>query len=148
MKVYKSRRDWIYTLMYIMISLFLLVVVVISSLDKNFDLLNWVILTLILGIVNVLILINWFLIKTKIDRDELIVNAIFDIFKVDIFKITKIRIGETMWSGFHKCGTATGGLIVFSKNKNDLYITPENQDEFLKELLKVNRHIIIEDVRK
>lgn len=148
MKVYKSRRDWIYSLIYLVITILLVGSVISAFYDEDFSWISWWIMVFILGGINILILISFFFIKIRIKDEELIINIIVDIFRINIFKITKIRIGETMWSGFHKCGTATGGLIVFSKNKNDLYITPENQDEFLKQLLEVNRHIIIEDVRK
>lgn len=148
MKVYKSSRDWIYSLIYLVITILLVGSVISAFFDDDFTWISWWIMVFILGGINILILISFFFIKIKIKDEELIINIIFDIFRIKIFKITKIRIGETMWSGFHKCGTATGGLIVFSKNKNDLYITPKDQDEFLKQLLEVNRHIIIEDVRK
>lgn len=146
MKVYKSRRDWIYGSIFLGITLLFVAILVSSYFDSDFW--DWMWMVFILVGIDLIILINFFFIKIKIKDEELMVSVIYNVFKINIFKITKIRIGETMWSGFHKCGTATGGLIIFSKNKNDLYITPENQDEFLEELLKVNRHIIIEDVRK
>lgn len=146
MKVYKSKRDWIYGSIFLAITLLFVVILLLSYFDTGFW--DWMLMVFILGGINLIILINFFFIKIKIKDEELMVSVIYNVFRINIFKITKIRIGETMWSGFHKCGTATGGLIVFSKNKNDLYITPENQEEFLQELLKVNSHIIIEDVRK
>lgn len=148
MKVYKSRRDWIYSLIYLVITILLVGSVISAFFDEDFTWISWCLMVFILGGINIIILISFFFIKIKIKDEELIVNIIFDVFRINIFKITKIRIGETMWSGFNKCGTATRGLIIFSKFKNDLYITPENQEEFLKQLLEVNRHIIIEDVRK
>ncbi|KFC19932.1 PH domain-containing protein [Chryseobacterium sp. FH1] len=148
MKIFTSRLDGIYATMYIVITVFLLGIVGVSYFDEDLNVLGWSILTAILLAVVVVLSISFFFIKIKIKDEELIVSVIYNVFRINIFKITKIRIGETMWSGFHKCGTATGGLIIFSKNKNDLYITPKNQDEFLEELLKVNSHIIIEDVRK
>ena len=148
MKIFTSRLDGIYATMYIVITVFLLGIVGVSYFDGDLNVLGWSILTAILLAVVMVLSISFFFIKIKIKDEELMVSVIYNVFKINIFKITKIRIGETMWSGFHKCGTATGGLIVFSKNKNDLYITPKNQDEFLEELLKVNSHIIIEDVRK
>lgn len=146
MKIYKSRRDWIYGSILLVITLLFAIILFSSYFDTGFW--DWMLMVFILGGINLIILINFFFIKIKIKDEELIVSVFYNVFRINIFKITKIRVGETMWSGFHKCGTATGGLIIFSKNKNDLYITPENQDEFLKELLKVNGHIIIEDVRK
>jgi hypothetical protein len=49
-----------------------------------------------------------------------------------------------MWSGFNKFGTATNGLIIFTKHRNDLYITPENEELFLNQLQKINPKIILE----
>lgn len=146
MKVYTSKRDWVYGSLFLGISLLFVWIVIASYFDTPFS--GWLVLLLILLSTNSVLLISFFFIKIRIDSEELVVNVIFDIFRVSIFKITKIRIGETMWSGFVKCGTSVGGLIIFSKYKNDLYITPKNQDEFLKELLEINSHIVIEDVRK
>ena len=146
MKAYTSKRDWVYGSLFLGISLLFVGIAITSYFDTPFS--GWLLLLLLLLSVNSVLLISFFFIKIRIEGEELVVNVIFDVFRVSIFKITKIRIGETMWSGFNKCGTSVGGLIIFSKFKNDLYITPKNQDEFLKELLEINRHIIIEDVRK
>jgi len=146
MKVYKSKRDWIYGSLFLGISLLFVWIAIASYFDTPFS--GWLTMLFLLLVVNSVLLISFFFIKIRIDSEELVVNVIFDIFRVSIFKITKIRIGETMWSGFNKCGTSVGGLIIFSKYKNDLYITPKNQDEFLKELLEINSHIVIDDVRK
>lgn len=146
MKVYASKKDWIYGSLFLGISLPFVWIVITSYFDTPFS--EWLMMLFILLVINSVLLISFFFIKIRIDGEELVVNVVFDIFRVSIFKITKIRIGETMWSGFNKCGTSVGGLIIFSKYKNDLYITPENQDEFLRELLEINRHIVIEDLKK
>lgn len=146
MKVYASKKDWIYGSLFLGISLLFVWIVITSYFDTPFS--EWLMMLFILLVINSVLLISFFFIKIRIDGEELVVNVVFDIFRVSIFKITKIRIGETMWSGFNKCGTSVGGLIIFSKYKNDLYITPENQDEFLRKLLEINRHIVIEDLKK
>ncbi|MDP9954525.1 hypothetical protein J2X97_000162 [Epilithonimonas hungarica] len=145
MNIYKSKRDWIYGSLFLGIGLLFMIIIFSAYFDMSFS--EWLIMAIILSGINTVLLISFFFIKVRIDSEDLVVNVIFDIFRVSIFKITKIRIGETMWSGFHKYGTSVGGLIVFSKFKNDLYITPENRDEFLKKLLEINSHIIIDDVR-
>lgn len=71
----------------------------------------------------------------------LIVKVIFNVYKVDIKTITTINAGKTMWFGLHKYGTATKGLIISSKFKNDLYITPENESLFLQKLSDLNPNI-------
>lgn len=51
-----------------------------------------------------------------------------------------------MWSGFHKYGTATKGLIVFARYKDDLYISPENEELFYQKILEINPEVVIENV--
>lgn len=86
---------------------------------------------------------TFFLLKIKIEDDFLCVDLFYPIYKVDIRTITIIQMGKTMWFGFHKHGTATKGLIISSQFKNDVYITPQNEQEFLQKLLNINPNIII-----
>ncbi|MCZ2083938.1 MAG: PH domain-containing protein [Flavobacteriales bacterium] len=86
---------------------------------------------------------TFFLLKIKIEDDFLCVDLFYPIYKVDIRTITTIQMGKTMWFGFHKHGTATKGLIISSQFKNDVYITPQNEQEFLQKLLNINPNIII-----
>lgn len=84
--------------------------------------------------------------KIIIRNDELIVHWFFTIYKTKIQNITKIRKGETMWSGFHKYGNTTKGLIVFSRFQNDLYITPQNEELFFQNILTIHPEVEIEKV--
>lgn len=145
--MYTSKRDATYTIIYSLITLLLIGIILINFFDKDFTWSSWLLMVLVFGLIIMFSLIGFFFIKVKICGEKLVVNVIFDIFKIEISKFTKVRIGETMWSGFHKYGTSTKGLIIFSKDRNDLYVTPENQDEFLEQLLKINSQILIEDVR-
>ncbi len=88
----------------------------------------------------------YYRLKISIDGHFLTVNCFINLYKTDIRNITKIRKGETLWSGIHKYGTRTKGLIIFSKFKNDLYITPENEELFLQKILEINPGIVIERV--
>ena len=83
----------------------------------------------------------FFLLKIIIKDEFLYVHLFYPIYKVDIRTITTITTGKTMWVGFHKHGTATKGLIISSKFKNDLYITPKNESLFLQKLSEVNPNI-------
>ena len=81
-----------------------------------------------------------------VEGNFLMVKNVFILYRADIHQITKIRKGETMWSGFHKYGTATKGLIVFTKFKDDLYITPADEELFLSTILEINPDIVFEKV--
>ena len=83
----------------------------------------------------------FFLLKIIIKDEFLYVHLFYPVYKVDIRTITAITTGKTMWVGFHKHGTATKGLIICSKFKNDLYITPKNESLFLQKLSEVNPNI-------
>lgn len=83
----------------------------------------------------------FFLLKIIIKDEFLYIHLFYPVYKVDIRTITAITTGKTMWVGFHKHGTATKGLIISSKFKNDLYITPENESLFLQKLSEVNPNI-------
>lgn len=83
----------------------------------------------------------FFLLKIIIKDEFLYVHLFYPIYKVDIRTITTITTGKTMWVGFHKHGTATKGLTISSKFKNDLYITPENESLFLQKLSEINPNI-------
>jgi hypothetical protein len=101
--------------------------------------------SIFLIIVSILIL-SILKLKINIEENLLLIKIIFTVYKTDINKIYKVRIGEIMWSGINKFGTSTNGLIIFTKHLNDLYITPENEELFLIELQKINPNIILEKI--
>lgn len=85
---------------------------------------------------------SFLFLKLIIKGNFLIVYWFFNLYEVDIKTITTIEIGKTMWVGFHKHGTSTKGLTISSKFKNDLYITPQNEETFLHNLIEINPNII------
>jgi hypothetical protein len=144
--LFKSKKlDTTFKAMYIAIFVILIVMPIIIYITEK-EIVPFIILELLFGsILFILFLVNYYL-RIIIDGNYLIIKIIFLLFKADISKITKIRKGETMWSGFHKYGTTTKGLIIFTKYKDDLYITPENEEDFLKKILEINPNIIIEKI--
>jgi hypothetical protein len=130
--LFKSKKlDTTFKAMYIAIFVILIIMPIIIYIAEK-EIVPFIILELLFGsILFILFLANYYL-RIIIDGNYLIIKIIFVLFKADISKITKIRKGETMWSGFHRYGTTTKGLIIFTKYKDDLYITPENEEDFLK----------------
>lgn len=144
--LFKSKKlDTTFKAMYIGIFVILIILPFIIYIAEK-EIVPFIILELLFGsILFILFLANYYF-RIIIDENYLIIKIIFVFFKADISKITKIRKGETMWSGFHKYGTTTKGLIIFTKYKDDLYITPENEEDFLKKVLEINPNIIIEKI--
>ena len=101
---------------------------------------------IIVGIILLLQILTYYQLKIIIKEKTLYVHLFFTLYKAEIAKITKIRKGETMWSGFHKYGNSAKGLIIFAKFKNDLYIAPENEELFYTKILEINPNVIIEMV--
>lgn len=144
--LFKSKKlDTTFKAMYIAIFVILIVMPIIIYIAEK-EIVPFIILELLFGsILYIFFLANYYL-RIIIDGNYLIIKIIFVLFRADISKITKIRKGETMWSGFHKYGTTAKGLIIFTKYKDDLYITPENEEDFLKKILEINPNIIIEKI--
>jgi hypothetical protein len=144
--LFKSKKlDTTFKAMYIAIFVILIIMPIIVYIAEK-EIVPFIILELLFGsILFILFLANYYL-RIIINGNYLIIKIIFVLYKSDISKITKIRNGETMWSGFHRYGTTTKGLIIYTKYKDDLYITPENEEDFLKKILEINPNIIIEKI--
>ena len=146
--VFKTKKaDKTFTVMYVGLLLFLLAITIFTYIDKK-DSMVFLPMGIIIGFLFLLTILsnNW--LQIIIENDFLTVRLFFDLYKTNIKNITKIRKGETMWSGFHKYGTTTKGLIIFAKYKNDLYITPENEELFYQKILEINPDVVIEKVCK
>ena len=140
--VFKTRIDKTFAAMHFGILALILFFTVVAYNSPN----DSSMFSMMLGLCSVAFLFTsstFLFLRIILNDDFLIVHHFFTIYKVDIKTITSIQRGKTMWVGFHKHGTATKGLIISSKFKNDVYITPENEETFLQELLVINPNIII-----
>lgn len=144
--VFKTQKmDRTFQILYFGLMIFLLGIAIFTSIVEKDPMAFYVMggLVLFLGLV---ISSSFFNMKIVIENGELKIINFFNWYKTDVSQITKIRKGETMWSGLHKYGTATKGLIIFARYKNDLYITPENEELFYQKILEQNPDVIIEKV--
>ena len=62
--------------------------------------------------------------------------------KIEVSQIKEIIVGKTMWSGL-KPATAKNGLIIKYNRFDEIYISPNTNDTFVEEILKVNSCIKI-----
>ena len=141
-QVFKTRIDNTFYLMHFAIlAVMLSLAIYFSYINKNPSMSNvffgWLSVAVLFTITSFLLL------KIIINGDYLMINVGFNIYKIDIKTINTIQTGKTMWFGIHKHGTATKGLIISSKFKNDFYITPQEEALFLHKLLEINPTIII-----
>ncbi|MDD2982499.1 MAG: PH domain-containing protein [Crocinitomicaceae bacterium] len=57
-------------------------------------------------------------------------------------EIHEIRVGKTLWVGL-KPATARNGLIIKYGKFNEIYISPETNDSFVEEIVKLNDQLKI-----
>lgn len=62
--------------------------------------------------------------------------------RISILSISKIVANTTMWSGL-KPATAKNGLIIKFNRFNEIYISPETNETFIIEVLRLNPNIEI-----
>ncbi|MFZ4105025.1 PH domain-containing protein [Flavobacterium sp.] len=143
---FKSKKiKGIFRQIYIVLFLFLILTPFLLLLTEN-DIYPFIVMeSVFLTIVSILI-VSILKLNINIEGNFLLIKIIFTVYKTDINKIYKVRIGEIMWSGINKFGTSTNGLIIFTKHLNDLYITPEDEELFIVELQKINPNIILEKI--
>jgi len=138
MKIYKANRKGLIN--YLLIGAMILPIIVFF-LDKNtFTEKPFILLPLL----SPLILIFWIYFDTfyKIEKNELIYRSGFLRGKIEILNIKEILKGKTMWSGI-KPALAKNGLIIKFNKYDEIYIAPENNDELISDLIKLNSEIKI-----
>ncbi len=138
MKIYKANRKGLFV--YLLLG-FILLPIVIFIIDKNsFIEKPFIFLFLLIP----LLLLSWIYFDTgyKIENSKLVYRSAFLRGKIEISTIKEIQKGKTMWSGI-KPALARKGLIIRFNKFDEIYIAPENNDELILDLLKINSAIKI-----
>jgi hypothetical protein len=60
--------------------------------------------------------------------------------KINISQIKSIVKGYTAWSGVRPA-TATNGLLIVADGGNEIYVSPENQDDFISRIKQLNENV-------
>lgn len=138
MKIYKANRKGFIN--YLLIGSVVLPIVVFFLAKNAFTEKPFILLPLLTPF----ILIFWIYSDTlyKIENNELIYRSGFLRGKIEILNIKEIMKGKTMWSGI-KPALARKGLIIKYNKYDKIYVAPENNDEMISDLLKINSEIKI-----
>lgn len=138
MKIYKANRKGFIN--YLLIGSLILPIIVFFLDKGTFTEKPFILLPLL----SPLILIFWIYFDTfyKIENNELIYRSGFLRGKIEILNIKEILKGKTMWSGI-KPALARNGLIIKFNKYDEIYIAPENNDELISDLIKLNSEIKI-----
>ena len=136
MKTYKANKKGF--IRYLLAGFFLLPIL-IFYLDQNTFIEKPFIL---LPLLSPLALITWVYFDTyyKIEQNNLIYRSAFLRGKIAISDIKEIQKDKTMWSGT-KPALAKNGLIIKYSKYDEIYLAPENNNEMVADLLKINPNI-------
>ncbi|UIR56056.1 PH domain-containing protein [Sphingobacterium sp. SRCM116780] len=140
MKIFKSKRDLLMDLLTI-VPIILVVVMILVFLVQDSAISSQDLLVLGLSIILIALLL--------FPRPKYIIEGDYFRYRAGIFRgkiaianMHKIEVGKTLWVGF-KPATARKGLIIHYKKYKEIYISPSSNEEFVKELLKLNPAIVL-----
>ena len=141
MKIYKPNRKGFIN--YLLIGGIILPIA-IFFLDKDkFTAQPYILLPLLVP----MILILWIYFGTsyKIENNKLFYRSAFLKGEIDISSIKMIVKGKTKWSGIKPAMAKNGLTITLNKYPRRIYIAPENNEEMISDLLKINSDILIKE---
>ncbi len=135
---FKSRKDNFFQLVFATSFLFMVAIVAFNfKLDKESIIASIIVLLTI-------IFLGWIYFGTNYQlQDHYLQYRCGPIRgKIEINSIVEIEKNKTLWAGFRPA-TATKGLIIRYNKFDEIYITPETNDSFIDEILKINPAIVI-----
>jgi hypothetical protein len=138
-KTYLSKRGWI---IYLPLALFPFIFsfgfLYISQTEPEKLMLSfWIFVLLYILLLSIL--------KTNytISNEKLIIKFSFFKKSVQLNDITTIKQRNQLWVMGWKLALSAKGIIISSKTGMDILISPENEEEFIADLLKINPEIKI-----
>lgn len=138
--IFKSKVDWFFKIVLIVIPIIISVGAYFMSLDPSVgkaELFSFIGIFLIIYCLLLLLLI-----KTDyvISNEKLFCRSGFFKKDFEISSIRKIEKSVSLYVGW-KLGLALRGIVIHYNKFDELYISPENENEFIETLLKVNPDI-------
>lgn len=88
----------------------------------------------------------WFYLQTyyTITSDKLYYRCAFIYGEIELNKIKTIEVGRKMFIGFRPA-LAYGGLVIKYNTYDEIYISPESNDDFIQAIKSVNSNVVIEE---
>ncbi|MGY6522460.1 MAG: PH domain-containing protein [Mongoliitalea sp.] len=136
MKTYKARKGKFITVLMILTAL----IAFIGAFNEA-DNFSRMMLTFVIWIIPFAI-ISWIYFDTsyQIANGFFSYRCAFIKGKIDIQKIKKVSSNTTLFSGI-KPALATKGIVIFYNRFDEIYVAPENNEELIADLLKINPEI-------
>lgn len=140
MKIYKASRRGVFS--YLIVGLILVTISIYFFDQETFGREIILLLPLIFAI----FLLVWIYFDTsyRIEAGKLFYRSGFLRNSIAIHDMDKIIKGTTMWTG-SKPALAENGLIIKYNKFDEIYLAPENNEELIAGLLKINPKIKVVD---
>ena len=140
---FKSKKDSLFTMTILGLNAFLIGITIYGFITGELEKDDYWTLIPILGVV---VLLFWIFFGTnyQLTKNELIYRCGPIKGKIKINRITEITKGKTLWVGL-KPATSRKGLIIKYDKYNEIYISPNTNESFITELLKLKSDIKIND---
>jgi hypothetical protein len=138
---YKSKSDGLYDFILLV---YLVFTGVMFWMDwKKDGMIMWGV-QIFISLMSLVLLWMYFSMSYIIDKKYLIYRSGFIHGKIPIGKIHKIIKGDTVYTGF-RIARARKGLRILYNRFDEIYISPENEETFIEELLRNNDSITVEN---
>ena len=140
---FKSKKDSLFTMTILGLNAFLIGITIYGFITGELEKDDYWTLIPILGVV---VLLFWMFFGTnyQLTKNELIYRCGPIKGRIKINRITEIIKGKTLWVGL-KPATSRKGLIIKYDKYNEIYISPNTNESFIAELLKLKSDIKIND---
>ena len=140
-KIFKSRKDKLFTFIVFGVVLLMLVLSVFDIITQGFKFESIVLLIINIAI-SALLLWVFFGTHYELSAKELKYFCGPLKGKILLSDISVITKNKTMWVGY-KPATARKGLVIKYKKFDEIYISPDSNETFIKEILKLKANIKI-----
>ncbi|MGV6944661.1 PH domain-containing protein [Sphingobacterium kyonggiense] len=141
MRQFKPKRDLSqFKLAFLILIPIITLIAILSDSWQEAVLVNTIISALLIS----MLLIIMYTTSYKIDGEILRYRSFFLFGKVSISDIRQLEVGKTMYVGI-KPATAKHGIIVRYNRYDEIYISPENNQEVVQALLEINPNIEVVD---
>jgi hypothetical protein len=141
-KTYPSRKDWIIKLIivgFVLLDLFGTIYLYNEMKGRWSEILPF---TLAITLTDTLIIVIYFTTNYTFLDDELLCKSFIFRKRIEYQKITRIEVNRKFFVGL-KLSLAIKGMVISYDSGSELFITPENEEEFISDLQFKNSSILI-----
>ncbi len=138
---FKSKKGVFFSVVLLGLNAFLIIITIVGFIKGEIEKSEYWGLILI-AMVSILLFWLYFGTNYELGKDGFIYRSGPFNGKISIDRITEIVKGKTLWMGFRPA-TARKGLIIKYDQYNEIYISPETNESFIKKILELKREIKI-----